>query len=156
MLPKAESATTAPPRKLSKEDARWLHWCIISLCTLMVLATLLISGVLDMLNNLHTELLQGMPFYLSAQGAAQGSLLSPVAAFACCIPLTLYGTVVLSLETSGRMQWLMTALALVALALPGMLCTLWDSVLHTSPLLCCVLIVQVLVSINRFFFKRVA
>ena len=156
MLPKAVSATTAPPRKLSKEDARWLHWCIISLCTLMVLAALLISGVLDMLNNLHTELLQGMPFYLSVQGAAQGSLLSPVAAFACCIPLTLYGTVVLSLEASSRMQWLMTALALVALALPGMLCTLWDSVLHTSPLLCCVLIVQVLVSINRFFFKRVA
>ena len=156
MLPKAVSATTAPPRKLSKEDARWLHWCIISLCTLMVLAALLISGVLDMLNNLHTELLQGMPFYLSVQGAAQGSLLSPVAAFACCIPLTLYGTVVLSLEASARMQWLMTALALVALALPGMLCTLWDSVLHTSPLLCCVLIVQVLVSINRFFFKRVA
>ena len=156
MLPKAVSATTAPPRKLSKEDARWLHWCIISLCTLMVLAALLISGVLDMLNNLHTELLQGMPFYLSAQGADQGSLLSPVAAFACCIPLTLYGTVVLSLEASARMQWLMTALALVALALPGMLCTLWDSVLHTSPLLCCVLIVQVLVSINRFFFKRVA
>lgn len=156
MQPTAESASTAPVHKLSREDARWLHWCIISLCTLMALAALLVTGVLTTLNELHTELLQGMPFYLSAQGASQGSVLSPIAAFACCIPLTLYGTVVLSLEPSARMQWAMTALALVALALPGLLCTLWDSVLHTAPLLCCILIVQLLVSLNRLIFKRVS
>lgn len=139
---------------MNRGDAQWLIWGGLCLGTLTLQAIFMAVGVFDNLNRLHTELLRGAPFYLTEAGATAGSLLSPIGAFALSIPLTLYGTVVLSMEKSLKYQWLLTALAMLAVCLSSLLCTLWDKLLHTAPLLSCLLTMQLLIMAYHLTIKH--
>ena len=148
-------APTVLPEKhtLNTADLLWLRWAVLSLSVLFCMAALMASGCTGGMNDWHTALLQGAPFHLSATGAEAACLLSPAASFACCIPLTLYWAAVMMHQKKLRHRTELTAMLLVALALPGILCVLWDSVLPTIPLLCCVLITWFLVICIPFFGK---
>ena len=140
-------------RPLDKGDVLWLRWVVLSVSVLFCMAALMASGCTGGMNDWHTALLQGAPLHLPATGANAGSVLSPATTFACCIPLTLYWAAVMMHQKNLRHRTELTAMLLVALALPGILCVLWDSVLHTLPLLCCVLITWLLVICIPFFGK---
>jgi len=58
-------------------------------------------------------------------------------------------------QKTHRHRTELTLLALVTLALPGLLCVLWDCVLHTAPLLCCILFTWLLVICIPFFGKKI-
>lgn len=146
--------TTRQQHALDQGDMLWLRWVVLSISVLFCLALLMACGTLAAVDQWHTELLQGVPFHLSANGAAAGSILSPVSTFACCIPLTLYWAAVMMHQSSLRHRTELTVAALLTLAFPGLLCVLWDSVLHTSALLCCVLVTWFLVICIPFFGKK--
>lgn len=59
-------------------------------------------------------------------------------------------------QKTHRHRTELALLALVTLALPGLLCVLWDCVLHTAPLLCCILLTWLLVICIPFFGKKIA
>ncbi|MDO4750842.1 MAG: hypothetical protein Q4A24_01940 [Akkermansia sp.] len=142
---------TATHRKLDRGDVLWLRWVLLSLCVLIAQTVLLATGCFEPLNTAHTAMLQGAPFHLSADGAAQGDVLSPAIGFACSIGLTLYWAAVQMYQKSFGSRCLLTALALVAVALPGMLSVLWDRVLYVVPLLFCVSAVWLAVVCIPFF-----
>lgn len=145
---------THRPHHLNHGDMLWLRWGILSVSVLFCIAALVASGCMGSINQWHTAMLQGAPFYLSEAGAQAGSLLSPAMGFACCIPLTLYWAAVLMHQKNLWHRTQLSALAMVALALPGMLSVLWDTVVHTSPLLCCILLTWMLTTCIPFFSKQ--
>ena len=142
------------PHHLDRGDILWLRWVVLSVSVLFCIAALMASGYMGDMNRWHTALLQGAPFRLSEAGAETGSLLPPAATFACCILLTLYWAAVMMQQKSLRHRTELTALALVTLALPGILCVLWDTVLHTIPLLCSLLLTWLLTTCIPFFCKQ--
>ena len=112
---------------------------------------LLVLGCFEPLNSAHTALLQGAPFYLSAQGVEQGNMLSPQLGFACSLVVVLYGAAVLMYQRSFGSRCLLAGLALVAVGLPGVLCVLADCVVHVVPLLFCIVATWLLVVCIPFF-----
>lgn len=146
--------TARHPHHLNRGDILWLRWVVLSVSVLFCTVALMASGCTDGMNQWHTALLQGAPFRLSEAGAEAGSILSPAVTFACCVPLTLYWAAVMMHQRNLRHRTELTALALAALALPGILCVLWDTVLHTIPLLCCLLFTWLLTACIPFFAKQ--
>lgn len=141
----------ASSHKLDRADALWLRWVTLSICVLVSQTLLLVLGCFEPLNSAHTALLQGAPFYLSAQGVEQGNMLSPQLGFACSLVVVLYGAAVLMYQRSFGSRCLLAGLALVAVGLPGVLCVLADCVVHVVPLLFCIVATWLLVVCIPFF-----
>lgn len=141
---------------LNRGDILWLRWVTLSLSVLICVATLMASGMATAINEWHTALLQGTPFNLSETGAQNGSILSPAVIFICCIPLTLYWTAIMIYQKTLLHRTELTLLALATLALPGLLCVLWDKALHTAPLIFCVFTTWLLIVCVPFFGKKSA
>lgn len=145
----------AHTRKLDHTDAVWLRWVILSICVLAGETLLLVSGYFEPLNAAHTALLQGAPFYLSEQAVQQGNVLSPQLSFVYSLLLVLYGSAVLMHQRSLGSRCLLAFLAMVAVALPGLLCALADCVLHVVPQLFCIAAICLAVVCIPFFrFSR--
>lgn len=142
--------------RLNHGDLVCLRWVTLSISVLLCIAILMASGAAATVNQCHTALLQGAPFYLSENGAQSGSILSPTIIFTCCIPLTLYWAAVMIYQKTPGHRTGLSLLALATLALPGILCVLWDKVLHTAPLLFCILITWLLVICIPFYGKKSA
>lgn len=149
--PQSMKAGATAPRKLDHTDAVWLRWVLLSICVLVCQTLLLVSGYFEPLNAAHVSLLQGAPFYLSEQAVQQGSVLSMELSFAYSLVLVLYGAAVLMYQRSFGSRCLLAALAMVAVALPGMLCALADCVLYVVPQLFCIAATWLLVACIPFF-----
>lgn len=164
--PAARAAT--PPRKKSRLlsrlrrssprsspnrlDQLLLRWGVLSIVVLLITMVLLVSGSFEPVDSAQLHLLCGTPFYLEAE-ATQHSALSPAHMFLLCVGVTLYLSLVLLREKkiSGRTQTAVAAV--VASALPGLLCVLWDCVFYAAPLICCVLL-SWLFSVTIPFFRN--
>ena len=125
---------------------------MLSIVVLLITMVLLVSGSFEPVDSAQLHLLCGTPFYLEAE-ATQHSALSPAHMFLLCVGVTLYLSLVLLREKkiSGRTQTAVAAV--VASALPGLLCVLWDCVFYVAPLLFCVVFTWVLV-VTVPFFRR--
>lgn len=146
--------TTQQQHPLDKADMLWLRWVVLSISVLFVVAVLLASGCIGGIDQWHTALLQGAPFYLSEAGAVAGGVLSPALSFALCIPLTLYWAAVMMYQKSLRHRIELSLLAAAVLIFAGLMSVLWDAVLHTSTMVCSVLLVCLLVICVPFFGKK--
>lgn len=145
---------TKQQHPLDTGDVLWLRWVALSISVLFCVAILLASGCIGGIDQWHTALLQGAPFHLSEAGATAGSALSPAVSFALCIPLTLYWAAVMMYQKKRKHRIELSLLAVAALCLAGLICVLWDTVLHTSSMICSVLLTGLLVLCIPFFGKK--
>ncbi len=126
----------AIPRHITSADRLLLRWAGLSFAVLVLIVTLTAAGLMEHLELEQIRFLGGSPFYIGAE-EAQISLLGPAGTFGLCLGVTLYLPLVLLRERrfSGRLQ--VGILAVVALALPGILCVLWGGVLNmAAPVIC--------------------
>ena len=124
------------PRKMNRTDHLLLRWAGLSFCVLVLIVVLGLLGVMQQLEWEQIRFLGGSPFYIGAE-EAQVHLLGPAGIFALCMAVTFYLSLVLLRERrfAGRLQ--VSILAVVALALPGILCVLWGGVLNmAAPVIC--------------------
>lgn len=128
-----------PPGRFTVGDRFLLRWLGLSFIVLALTTLAAFCGLAEELELEQIRLLGGNPFYISAE-EAQISLLGPAGTFGLCLVVTLWLSAVLLRERrmAGRLQIMLPAL--VALALPGLLCVLWGGVLNMAlPLLCALL-----------------
>lgn len=128
-----------PPGSFTVGDRFLVRWLGLSFIVLTLATAAEFSGFAEALELEQIRFLGGTPFYIGAE-EAQISLLGPAGTFGLCIAVTLWLAAVLLRERrfAGRAQIMLPAL--VALALPGMLCVLWGGVLNMAlPLLCVLL-----------------
>lgn len=124
------------PQQMTRTDHLLLRWAGLSLAVLVLVIALSLKGTLQQLEWEQIRFLGGSPFYIGAE-EAQVNLLGPAGIFALCLVVTFYLALVLLRERSfaGRLQ--VGVLAVVALALPGILCVLWGGVLNMgAPVIC--------------------
>ena len=124
------------PQKMNRTDHLLLRWAGLSFCVLVLIVVLGLLGVMQQLEWEQIRFLGGSPFYIGAE-EAQVNLLGPAGIFALCMAVTFYLSLVLLRERrfAGRLQ--VSILAVVALALPGILCVLWGGVLNmAAPVIC--------------------
>ena len=148
LLRRSAPHTSPAPNRL---DQLLLRWGVLSIIVLLITMLLLVSDSFEPVNSAQLRLLCGTPFYLEAE-ATQYSALSPAGMFLLCVGVTLYFSLVLLREPtlSGRTQ--IAVVAVLASALPGLLCVLWDCVFYAAPLVCCVLLIW-LFSVTIPFFR---
>lgn len=128
-----------PPGRFTVGDRFLVRWLGMSFLVLALSTGAALSGLAEELELEQIRFLGGNPFYISAE-EAQVSLLGPAGTFGLCLGVTLWLSAVLLRERrmAGRLQIMLPAL--VALALPGLLCVLWGGVLNMAlPLLCALL-----------------
>ena len=124
------------PQQMTRTDHFLLRWALLSFAVLVLIIALTLQGPLQQLEWEQIRFLGGSPFYIGAE-EAQVNLLGPAGIFALCLVVTFYLALVLLRERSfaGRLQ--VGLLAVVALALPGILCVLWGGVLNmAAPVIC--------------------
>ena len=129
----------APARRHGSSDRLLLEWAALSLCVLAAVLVLVLCGITYELGLQQVRFLAGAPFYMDAL-EAQVDLLGNGGIFCICIPVTLYVSHLLLREKSFLMRAQYALLALLALALPGILCVLWHGVLNMSAPCICVLL----------------
>ncbi len=120
-----------------RADHRLAVWMLLSLATLLPVVLLWLGGELQLLEELQLRMLAGHPFYIGAE-EAQLSLLSPVHTFILCALLTLWLAAVLVREHRYGRRSQVAFLAAMAMALPGLICVLWEGVLYVAAPLTCV------------------
>lgn len=140
-------------QQMNRTDRMLLRWAGLSLAVLVFIIALTAAGVMQQLEWEQIRFLGGSPFYIGAE-EAQISLLGPAGIFALCVAVTLYISLVLLRERrfSGRLQ--VGILAVVALALPGVLCVLWGGVLNMAAPVICVLACWFGAEILHLFHRR--
>ena len=124
------------PQQMTRTDHLLLRWALLSFAVLVLIIVLTLLGTMQQLEWEQIRFLGGSPFYIGAE-EAQVNLLGPAGIFALCLVVTFYLALVLLRERSfaGRLQ--VGLLAVVALALPGILCVLWGGVLNmAAPVIC--------------------
>ena len=124
------------PQQMTRTDHFLLRWSLLSFAVLVLIIVLTLLGTMQQLEWEQIRFLGGSPFYIGAE-EAQVNLLGPAGIFALCLVVTFYLALVLLRERSfaGRLQ--VALLAVVALALPGILCVLWGGVLNmAAPVIC--------------------
>ncbi len=124
------------PQQMTRTDHFLLRWALLSFAVLVLIIVLTLLGTMQQLEWEQIRFLGGSPFYIGAE-EAQVNLLGPAGIFALCLVVTFYLALVLLRERSfaGRLQ--VALLAVVALALPGILCVLWGGVLNmAAPVIC--------------------
>ena len=124
------------PQQMTRTDHFLLRWALLSFAVLVLIIVLTLLGTMQQLEWEQIRFLGGSPFYIGAE-EAQVNLLGPAGIFALCLVVTFYLALVLLRERSfaGRLQ--VGLLAVVALALPGILCVLWGGVLNmAAPVIC--------------------
>ena len=124
------------PQQMTRTDHFLLRWALLSFAVLVLIIVLTLLGTMPQLEWEQIRFLGGSPFYIGAE-EAQVNLLGPAGIFALCLVVTFYLALVLLRERSfaGRLQ--VGLLAVVALALPGILCVLWGGVLNmAAPVIC--------------------
>ena len=124
------------PQQMTRTDHLLLRWALLSFVVLVLIIVLTLLGTMQQLEWEQIRFLGGSPFYIGAE-EAQVNLLGPAGIFALCLVVTFYLALVLLRERSfaGRLQ--VGLLAVVALALPGILCVLWGGVLNmAAPVIC--------------------
>ena len=124
------------PQQMTRTDHFLLRWALLSFAVLVLIIALTLLGTMQQLEWEQIRFLGGSPFYIGAE-EAQVNLLGPAGIFALCLVVTFYLALVLLRERSfaGRLQ--VGLLAVVALALPGILCVLWGGVLNmAAPVIC--------------------
>lgn len=124
------------PQQMTRTDHFLLRWAMLSFAVLVLIIVLTLLGTMQQLEWEQIRFLGGSPFYIGAE-EAQVNLLGPAGIFALCLVVTFYLALVLLRERSfaGRLQ--VGLLAVVALALPGILCVLWGGVLNmAAPVIC--------------------
>ena len=124
------------PQQMTRTDHFLLRWALLSFAILVLIIVLTLLGTMQQLEWEQIRFLGGSPFYIGAE-EAQVNLLGPAGIFALCLVVTFYLALVLLRERSfaGRLQ--VGLLAVVALALPGILCVLWGGVLNmAAPVIC--------------------
>lgn len=128
-----------PPGSFTVGDRFLLRWLGLSIVVLALTTAAEFFGFSDALELEQIRFLGGNPFYIGAE-EAQVSLLGPAGTFWLCVAVTLWLTAVLLRERRflGRVQIMLPAL--VALALPGILCVLWGGVLNMGDVLLCALL----------------
>jgi hypothetical protein len=124
------------PQQMTRTDHFLLRWALLSFAVLVLIIVLTLLGTMQQLEWEQIRFLGGSPFYIGAE-EAHVNLLGPAGIFALCLVVTFYLALVLLRERSfaGRLQ--VALLAVVALALPGILCVLWGGVLNmAAPVIC--------------------
>ena len=124
------------PQQMTRTDHFLLRWALLSFAVLVLIIVLTLLGTMQQLEWEQIRFLGGSPFYIGAE-EAQVNLLGPAGIFALGRVVTFYLALVLLRERSfaGRLQ--VGVLAVVALALPGILCVLWGGVLNmAAPVIC--------------------
>lgn len=124
------------PQQMNRTDHLLLHWAGLSLVVLVLVVVLTAAGTMQYLEWEQIRFLGGAPFFIGAE-EVQVTLLGPAGTFGLCLAVTFYLSLVLLRERhfTGRLQ--MGLLALVALALPGILCVLWGGILNmNAPVIC--------------------
>ena len=124
------------PQQMTRTDHFLLRWALLSFAVLVLIIVLTLLGTMQQLEWEQIRFLGGSPFYIGAE-EAQVNLLGSAGIFALCLVVTFYLALVLLRERSfaGRLQ--VGLLAVVALALPGILCVLWGGVLNmAAPVIC--------------------
>ena len=124
------------PQQMTRTDHFLLRWALLSFAVLVLIIVLTLLGTMQQLEWEQIRFLGGSPFYIGAE-EAQVNLLGPAGIFALCLVVTFYLALVLLRERcyAGRLQ--VGLLAVVALALPGILCVLWGGVLNmAAPVIC--------------------
>jgi hypothetical protein len=124
------------PQQMTRTDHFLLRWALLSFAVLVLIIVLTLLGTMQQLEWEQIRFLGGSPFYIGAE-EAQVNLLGPAGIFALCMAVTFYLSLVLLRERrfAGRLQ--VSILAVVALALPGILCVLWGGVLNmAAPVIC--------------------
>lgn len=129
-------------------DAFLLRWAGLSMATLLPVTLLMFSGAVDALELEQIRFLGGHPFYIDAV-EAQESLLPPVGMFSISVVATLYLAVVLLREPSFLWRMQVTALAAIALALPGILCVLWGGIINMAAPVISVLLVWLWLEVSK-------
>ncbi len=124
------------PQQMNRTDHLLLRWAGLSFCVLVLVVILSLLGVMQYLEWEQIRFLGGSPFYIGAE-EAQINLLGPAGIFALCMVVTFYLALVLLRERRFAGRLLVSILAVVALALPGILCVLWGGVLNmAAPVIC--------------------
>ncbi|MDO5470559.1 MAG: hypothetical protein Q4F38_04585 [Akkermansia sp.] len=138
---------------LTRLDALLLRWGLLSVLVLLCTMVLLLTGAFEWVDMAQLTLLCGSPFYMEAE-ATQHAALSPAGVFAVCVGVTLYLALVLLRHDSFVQRVQVLVPALLAVAMPGLLCVLWDCVFYVAPLVFCVLLTWLLV-VSIPFFSRI-
>lgn len=146
------SVVKLPHPTPDRADMLLLRWGVLSVVVLLVAMLLLLTGCFECVDEAQLRLLCGNPFYLEAE-ATQYMALSPAGMFGWCVAVTLYLSIVLLLRRRLAERVQIALMAAVAVALPGLLCVLWDCVFYVAPLLFCVVFTWVLV-VTVPFFRR--
>lgn len=129
------------PHPGNHTDKHLLHWFILTLCVLLSLIILVFCGLTGSMDSwLHSLLLQ-LPFYPEAQNGIYTA--NPATVFLCSIPITLYGAAVLVHEDSLAARSLLCLLASLVVALPGVICLLWGTLLGVAIPLCSIVLLWV-------------
>lgn len=125
-----------PPGSFTVGDRFLVRWLGLSFIVLALTTAAEFAGFADALELEQIRFLGGNPFFIGAE-EAQISLLGPAGTFWLCVAVTLWLSAVLLRERRflGRVQIMLPAL--VALALPGLLCVLWGGVLNMANVLLC-------------------
>lgn len=128
-----------PPGSFTVGDRFLVRWLGLSFIVLALATAAEFAGFAEALELEQIRLLGGSPFFIGAE-EAQVSLLGPAGTFGLCLAVTLWLSAVLLREHRflGRVQIMLPAL--MALALPGILCVLWGGVLNMATVLLCALL----------------
>lgn len=128
-----------PPGRFTVGDRFLVRWLGLSVVVLALTTAAEFFGFSEALELEQIRLLGGSPFFIGAE-EAQISLLGPAGTFWLCVAVTLWLSAVLLRERRflGRVHIMLPAL--VALALPGLLCVLWGGVLNMATVLLCALL----------------
>ena len=143
-------SVTLPHTTPDRADMLLLRWGVLCVVVLLVTMLLLLNGCFEDVDEAQLRLLCGNPFYLEAE-ATQHMALSPAGMFGWCVAVTLYLSIVLLLRRRMAERAQIALMAAVAVALPGLLCVLWDCVFYVAPLLFCVVFTWALVMVVPFF-----
>lgn len=128
----------------------WLRWGLLCFLVLATAMALFLTGSFEQADLTQLRILCGNPFFLEAE-AAQVSLLSPAQTYGICILLTFYFSMALLRQRRFGARTQITFLALVAFGLPGLLCVMWGGVLYVAPILFCLSLSWLLVTLIPFF-----
>lgn len=129
----------SPARTPGSGDRFFLKWAALSICVLLAVLVLMLSGATYELGLQQVRFLAGEPFYIDA-AEAQVDLVGSAGMFGICVLVTFYMALLLLRERYFIQRLRLVVLALVAAGLPGILCVLWHGVLNVSAPLACIIL----------------
>lgn len=131
-----------PAEGLGAQDMALLRWGALCMAVLLPVGVLQMADCFSGMEAWQAELLQGHPFYMP-EAETGTALLGRGGLFALGVAATMYLAVVLLHERSAARRAQVCVLALMALALPGLVCALWHGVFHAAPPMLCVVLLWV-------------